>query len=265
MTATVAEQRLKLEPHGHRTRRESSWLAVLDAFHNAGGDLPAEWRSLFQPLIGNGSDLVVVGQLGQSLDGRIATENGHSKYINGDGCLNHLHRLRAVCDAVVVGVGTALHDDPQLTVRRVVGPSPARVVVDPRGRLGASARLFRDDGVRRIVLTAAPVRPDVPEDIEVCHLPAGPNGFSPQVIRDALAETGFRRILVEGGGCTISRFIAAGCLDRLHLLIAPVIIGAGPTGLDLPPILRLDEALRPSAMAHRLGDEVLFDCDLREA
>ena len=92
-------------------------------------------------------DLVVVGQFGQSIDARIATASGHSHYINGADGLAHLHRLRALVDAVVVGVGTALADDPQLTVRRVAGPNPARVVIDPNGRLPPTARLLADDGV----------------------------------------------------------------------------------------------------------------------
>src|SRR5262249_39386848 len=81
--------------------------------------------------------LMAVGQVGQSLDGRVATESGHSHYINGPAGLAHLHRLRALVDAVVVGVGTALTDNPQLTVRRVTGPQPARVVIDSGGRLSA--------------------------------------------------------------------------------------------------------------------------------
>ncbi len=96
--------------------------------------MPQPWAELFGPLRqGTVDDLVVVGQIGQSLDGRIATESGHSKYINGPAGLAHLHRLRALVDAVVVGVGTAIADDPQLTVRRVAGPQPARVVIDPEG------------------------------------------------------------------------------------------------------------------------------------
>ena len=76
--------------------------------------------------------MIAVGQIGQSLDGRIATPTGHSHYINGPAGLDHLHRLRALVDAVLVGVGTAIADDPQLTVRRVAGPNPARVVLDPK-------------------------------------------------------------------------------------------------------------------------------------
>ncbi|MGB8140872.1 MAG: dihydrofolate reductase family protein, partial [Pseudolabrys sp.] len=97
---------------------------------------------------------MVVGQIGQSLDGRIATETGHSKYINGPAGLAHLHRLRALVDGVVVGVGTAIADDPQLTVRRVSGPQPVRVVIDPKGRLSTDARIFAADGVRRLLIVA---------------------------------------------------------------------------------------------------------------
>ena len=96
----------------------------------------AAWDELFGALRkGTVDDLVVVGQIGQSLDGQIATTTGRSHYISGPEGLDHLHRLRSLVDAVVVGVGTAAADDPQLTVRRVTGPSPARVVIDPRGRL----------------------------------------------------------------------------------------------------------------------------------
>ena len=106
--------------------------------------------------------MVVVGQCGQSIDARIATPTGHSHYINGEAGLAHLHRLRALVDAVVVGVGTAIKDDPQLTVRRVAGPSPARVVVDPSGRLPPSARVLAADGIRRLVITGPDARGPAP-------------------------------------------------------------------------------------------------------
>src|SRR5215470_3919154 len=123
-----------------------AWNAVPAAFR-AGAPLPAPWDAVFGPLqSGAVDDLVVVGQIGQSLDGRIATNSGHSHYINGPGGLDHLHRLRALVDAVLIGVRTALVDDPQLTVRRVQGPNPARVILDPRGRLPACARVLAADG-----------------------------------------------------------------------------------------------------------------------
>lgn len=243
---------------------DDGWADVLAAFESDGGQLPEHWQALFQPLLDVSSRPLMVGQLGQSLDGRIATVTGHSKYINGDACLAHLHRLRAVCDAVVVGVGTALFDRPRLTVRRVAGRNPARVVIDPRGRLHDWSSLCTGDA-RCILITGPDVRPEVPDNVEVLRLSISGEGFDPEAIRALLAEQGFRRVLIEGGGATISRFLTNGSLDRLHLLIAPMIIGAGPTGLQLPPIERIDEAIRPRTTIHRLGEEVLIDCDFSGA
>ena len=149
-----------------------SWAAVPELFRSGAVPLPAPWEAVFGPLrAGKADEMVVVGQLGQSLDGRVAAPTGHSHYINGPAGLAHLHRLRALVDAVVIGIGTALADDPQLTVRRVSGPHPVRVVIDPSGRLPASARLLANDGVRRIVLSGSGVRPPLPQGIEIVGLP----------------------------------------------------------------------------------------------
>jgi diaminohydroxyphosphoribosylaminopyrimidine deaminase/5-amino-6-(5-phosphoribosylamino)uracil reductase len=244
------------------SRAEQSWAGIPRTFRT-NGTLPAPWRAIFGPLRkGAVDDLVVVGQFGQSIDARIATAAGHSHYINGAAGLAHLHRLRALVDAVVVGVGTALADDPQLTVRRVAGPNPARVVIDPNGRLPPTAKLLVRDGVRRLVLTSERARLAHRADIEVVRLPLAGGQFAPAAMLAALAARGLRRILIEGGADTVSRFLAAGCLDRLHVVIAPIIIGAGPSSVSLPPIARLDAALRAPMRAHVLGEEVLLDCDL---
>jgi riboflavin-specific deaminase-like protein len=205
---------------------------------------------------------MVVGQIGQSIDGRIATVTGHSKYINGPAGLDHLHRLRALVDAVLVGVRTAIADDPQLTVRRVAGPSPARIVLDPKGRLAPGPRVLADDGVPCLVITAEGAEVPKHPGVEALSLPAPAGEIAPASILRALAARGFRRILIEGGAHTVSRFIAAGCLDRLHVVVAPIILGAGPSGVTLTPIDRVDSALRSPMRAHLLGEEVLFDCDL---
>jgi riboflavin-specific deaminase-like protein len=202
----------------------------------------------------------VVAQLGQSLDGRIATISGESRNISGEPALDHLHRLRAQVDAVIVGAGTIVADDPRLSVRRIFGRSPARIVIDPSGRLGSGWNWLAEDGVRRIVVCAAAIEP--PAGAETILIPACENRISPAAIVDALFALGFRRILVEGGARTIAAFIEEGCLDRLHVLVAPVIIGSGRSGLDLPPEPNLALALRPNATAYLLGHgEVLFDCD----
>jgi diaminohydroxyphosphoribosylaminopyrimidine deaminase / 5-amino-6-(5-phosphoribosylamino)uracil reductase len=243
-----------------------AWGPIPAAFRAADGPLPAPWDALFGPLrTGRVDDLVVVGQLGQTLDGRIATDSGHSHYINGPEGLDHLHRLRALVDAVVIGVGTALADDPQLTVRRVAGPSPARVILDPRGRLRASARVLAVDGVRRLVVTTANAAGGLPDGVEVVPLPAEDGQIAPAAVLGALRARGMHRILIEGGARTVSGFLSAGCLDRLHLVVAPIILGTGRTGLGLAPIERVDHALRPPTRAYPLGEDVLFDCDLSAA
>ena len=240
-----------------------SWATVPDAFRRAGGPLPPPWEELFGPLRQGGADgLVVVGQCGQSIDARIATPTGHSHYINGEAGIVHLHRLRALVDAVVVGVGTAIKDDPLLTVRRVEGPSPARVIIDPSGRIPPSARVLTDDGIRRLVITGPDARGQLPVGVE--RVPIGPHEgqLAPAAIIAALAIRGFRRLLIEGGADTVSRFVAARCLDRLHVVVAPIILGAGRSSLTLPPIDRVDEALPAPMRVHLLGGDVLLDCDL---
>lgn len=217
-----------------------------------------------RPLRGAGATApVVVAQLGQTLDGRIATISGASRYISGREALKHLHRLRAAVDAVVVGVGTVVADDPQLTVRHVDGPSPRRVVIDPRGRMPASARMLRDDAGPVLAICGPGARP--PAGVERLTLAPGPNGsFAPQAVVAALAEIGLRRILVEGGAETLARFLDAGRIDLLHVLVAPMILGSGKPGIQLRPVERLSDALRPPTEVHVLDDgDVLFACDLR--
>lgn len=207
---------------------------------------------------------LVVAQLGQSLDGRIATVTGASKYINGGAALDHLHRLRAQVDAVIVGVGTVVEDDPQLTVRRCAGAHPTRVVIDPHGRAPACAGLFHDRVAP--VLTIAGRDAGGPEGDARIPLCCGPRGFAPADILAALAERGLRRILVEGGAETLARFIDAGAVDLLHVLVAPMILGSGKPGFRLSPIETLDQAMRPQATVHRFEDgDVLFALDLRSA
>jgi riboflavin-specific deaminase-like protein len=242
---------------------DASWALVPATFRCGFGSLPQPWEDIFGPLQrGAVDDLVLVGQCGQSIDARVATSTGHSHYINGEAGLAHLHRLRALVDAVVVGVGTAIADDPQLTVRRVAGPNPARVIVDPNGRVPPTARALAHDDVRRLVITAADAIVRLPPGVEIVPLAADNGELAPAAIVQALAARGFRRILIEGGADTVSRFLVAHCLDRLHVMVAPIILGSGRSSLALPPVARVDQAMRAPMRAHVLGGDVLLDCDL---
>jgi riboflavin-specific deaminase-like protein len=218
---------------------------------------------------------LVVAQLGQSLDGRIATESGHSHYVTGPADIKRLHRLRALVDAVIVGAGTVASDNPRLTVRQVEGANPVRVVLDPDGRLDPHKNVFSDGAARTIVVRRAPesevparrVRPESEGESggrDVLMISAnGRNQFDPAAVLDALRREGYRRVLVEGGGVTVSRFLRAGVVDRLHVTVAPVLIGSGLPALTLDPIDTLDQALRPRCRHFHLGEDILFDLDLR--
>lgn len=218
---------------------------------------------LFLPLCVR-ADLVIA-QAGQSLDGRIATTTGHSHYVTGHGDIERLHRLRALVDAVVVGAGTVVADDPRLTVREAEGENPVRVVLDPRGRIPAGAKVLRDGAAPTLVLGTEP-RPlpaDAPPGVEALALsPDGDAGFEPARILELLRARGLRRVLVEGGGVTVSRFLQAGVLHRLHVTVAPLIIGSGRPAFTLDPVATLDQAIRPRCRHFLLGDDLLFDLDL---
>jgi riboflavin-specific deaminase-like protein len=208
---------------------------------------------------------LVIAQWGQSLDGRIATESGHSHYVTGQADIRRLHRLRALVDAVVVGAGTVAADNPRLTVRAVAGENPARVVLDPDGRLEPHWNVFSDGAARTLVVRRAAhtdAAPSISNDI--LTVPTNSRDeFEPATLVDALRSEGYRRVLVEGGGVTVSRFLRAGVVDRLHVSVAPILIGSGRPALMLEPIETLAQALRPRCRHFHLGEDILFDLELR--
>lgn len=207
---------------------------------------------------------VVIGQLGQTLDGCIATPTGDSKYINSDCGLKQLHKIRREVDAVIVGVGSVNADNPELSVRLCDGDNPTRVIIDPRGRVDIKANLFSDGVSDVLVITAGNIVHPAQGKAEIISLPADDFHIAPSDIIEALHVRGFEKILVEGGNQTLSNFMDAGVLDRLHLIVAPVIMGGGLSGLNLSPIDKLHEALRPEVTLYPLGRDVLFDCNLNK-
>lgn len=227
--------------------------------------------SVFLPLclpVQNPSGTRVIGQLGQSLDGRIATVTGCSRFINGDDGITHLHRIRALCDAVVVGAGTAVTDNPRLTVRRTSGNNPVRVVIDRKRRVPLTHHLFTDGEAPTLHLVAGdydPARqPDTNGTVSTIPCLGDPDSetpVQPEHILRVLQHAGLHKVFIEGGGVTVSSFLNAGLLDRLHVMVAPMIIGSGRPAFSLPEIDQLDEALRPRAQLINLGSDMLFDLD----
>jgi diaminohydroxyphosphoribosylaminopyrimidine deaminase / 5-amino-6-(5-phosphoribosylamino)uracil reductase len=242
------------------------WSLLLDmaAGRNVRCPGPADsgcsFWDLYAPIArGTAGSSFVIAQLGQSLDGRIATVTGHSRYINCPAAIHHLHRVRALVDAVIVGIGTVIADDPQLTVRETAGPNPARVVIDPHFRLPPDAKILTGDGVPIFAVQGGPGERRAPI-VPIIVKPSGGGSLAPADIIAALSAHGLRRLLVEGGAGTVSAFLSAGVVDRFHLSVAPIIIGAGPVGCNLPPIAHLDDAIRPQTTIHHLGRDVLFNC-----
>jgi riboflavin-specific deaminase-like protein len=209
---------------------------------------------------------IVVGHLGQSLDGFIATHAGESQYVTGPENLLHMHRMRALCGAVIVGAGTVAADDPQLTTRHVPGPSPLRVVLDPTRRLGEHYRVFSDDAAATLYVVARSAsRPDERHfgHATLVAVDDREDGVDLPALVQLLRARGCQRIFIEGGGVTVSLFLEASLLDRLQMAIAPLIIGDGRPAIRLPAPSSLADCHRPGYRVFRMGGDILFDCDLR--
>jgi diaminohydroxyphosphoribosylaminopyrimidine deaminase / 5-amino-6-(5-phosphoribosylamino)uracil reductase len=223
----------------------------------------AQMLELCLPLCApHGTNAFVYAHLGQSLDGQIATASGASQYVTSTENLQHMHRLRALADAIVVGAGTVERDDPRLTTRLVPGENPVRVVIDPSLRLPAERHVFRDGQAKTlIVCRAGRPRPARFEPaVELVEIDSSAPELPPRAIVEALQKRGLRRLFVEGGGVTVSRFLAARALHRLHVAVCPLFIGRGRPGVVLPGVDRMEQTLRPSARRFLLGEDVLFDC-----
>lgn len=229
------------------------------------GDLP----EFYAPLAT--ADPLVIAQLGQSLDGFIASRTGDADFVTGVEDRRHLHVLRSLVDAVVVGAATAISDDCRLTVREAPlrGVPPTRVVIDPRARLPRTARLLTEPDAPTLWLVAegheadaAGVVADLGSHVDLFVLPES-RLRAPAALVEALGARGLRRVLVEGGGRLVSAFLAAGALDRLYVTTAPVLIGDGVPGLRFSGVDVLAEALRPPSRRLELGDDVCTELRLR--
>jgi diaminohydroxyphosphoribosylaminopyrimidine deaminase/5-amino-6-(5-phosphoribosylamino)uracil reductase len=209
-----------------------------------------------------------------TLDGKVATRTGDSKWISGEDSRLLAHRWRAERDAVAVGIGTALADDPQLNAR-VPGAvrQPRRVVFDSEGRLPLRSKLVR--GAPALPLTvvvsraASRLRTDALEAAGADVLVAtGEN--EPARVRSALAQLGVEgitSILLEGGPRLAGAFLDAGEVDELRLFVAPVVVGGSHARdpLEGEGVERIAQATRALALdVHRMADDVLFCARLRE-
>lgn len=207
----------------------------------------------------------VVGHLGQSVDAKIATTQGDAFFVTGEENRKHLHRMRALCHAVLVGAETVIADNPQLTTRAVVGPDPIRVVLDPRGRVPSDNTLLSDARTDTWLVHNASVDltmfNDPPHVQRIVMNDAQDRLHLPDVVAQ-LKSRGVMRLFVEGGGVTVSGMMSAHCLNRLQIAVAPVMVGDGRPALQLPAALSMQSAIRPPYKLYRMGEDVLWDFDL---
>ena len=210
----------------------------------------------------------VVLKYAQTLDGRIATRTGDSKWISGEAERRASHGLRAACDAVLVGIGTVMADDPLLTVRLVPGPSPLLVVLDTTLRVPSGANVLGDDAVTLLVTTdrsSAERRRELEgRGVGVRVVAAEPPwGVDLAAALALLRESGVRSLLVEGGAAVITSFLRRRLVDRVVVGIAPTILGAGREAVGDLRVARVADALRLTGRSlHALGDDVLVAGDV---
>ncbi len=248
-----------------QAQAEQNWEALLQGHPEIAQCWPL-YRPLLPPDARPGPDgSFVLGRIAQTLDGRIATSNGASFWISGPDDILHTHRLRALFDAVVVGAGTVQADDPLLTTRLCAGPSPVRVVLDTNRRLLSHHRVFQDGPATLLMVAEDQPGPAGVGRAEVIAVPRSGAGLDLYVVVARLAERGLARVFIEGGGVTVSRFLAAGLLDRLHVTIAPLLLGEGIPAFTLPGCQQPSDGLRLSWQPHRLGADLLLDVALDRA
>ena len=228
------------------------------------------WAMLHRPY--------VLLKAGISLDGRVATATGESKWITGAAARADGHGLRNRLDAILVGVGTVLADDPALTTRDVRGGrDPIRVVVDSRLRTPTNATLLPRNGgsdARTIIATvrgphsrptSARVRSLQARGAEIWALPRAKTGVDLRVLLETLAVAAdVRSVLVEGGASIHGSLLAAKLVDRVRLYVAPVVLGSGPAWANAVPAPTLAAAPRlgtPRLVAH-VGSDVVLEIDV---
>ncbi|HEX2050169.1 MAG TPA: GTP cyclohydrolase II [Actinomycetota bacterium] len=209
----------------------------------------------------------VVVKYAQSMDGRIATATGDSRWISSEEERAVSHALRARCDGIMVGVGTVLSDDPQLTVRLVPGPSPTRVVLDSTLRSPPPSRVF--DGTAPTVVATTEGsderrRADLrARDVAVRVVDAAPDGVDVRAALAMLRRAGLSSLLVEGGQRVITSLLRARCVDRVVVALAPIVLGKGVEGVGDLGIGRVADGISLTNRSVSIaGTDVLVACDV---
>lgn len=261
-----AQEQRRLDAYGWLDRTTITLDPGAERGWKAAGEAPphvlAQMLDLYAPLRTK-QEPFVLAHLGQSVDGFIAGADRRSVSLNDPCNIVHLHRLRALFDVVLVGGATVCADDPKLTTRLVPGDNPVRVVIDWGLRCEPSHGLF-NDGLAPTLLVAASDAPSraYPISTRVLRVKSDRSQARLTDALQLLEAEGLDRVFIEGGGRTVSRALTEGALSRLHVAVAPLIIGDGVPGVRLNQLARFADALRPPCRTFAMGADVLFDFDL---
>ena len=201
---------------------------------------------------------LVIAQIGQSIDGRIALNNGNSHYINNPKSIIYLHCLRSISDAIIVGSNTIKKDDPLLTTRKVKGTNPKRIIIDGSLSLNNKYKIF-NDGNENIIFTKSNknIKLNNSTIIRLKEI-----NFTKNLITQ-IKKLKYKNILVEGGSKTISELINNQYIDILQFMIAPILIGSGINSLNLKEISNLNKAIRPKHNFNELENEIIVNLFLK--
>lgn len=197
---------------------------------------------------------LVIAQIGQSIDGRIALKNGNSHYINNPKSIIYLHCLRSISDAIIVGSNTIKKDNPLLTTRKIKGANPKRIIIDGSLSLNNKYKIF-NDGNENIIFTKSNKK-IILNNSTIIRLKE--KNFTRNLIKQ-LKKLKYKNILVEGGSKTISELINNKYIDILQFMIAPILIGSGINSLNLKEISNLKKAIRPKYNFNVLENEIIVN------
>ena len=197
---------------------------------------------------------LVIAQIGQSIDGRIALNNGNSHYINNPKSIIYLHCLRSISDAIIVGSNTIKKDDPLLTTRKIKGTNPKRIIIDGSLSLNNKYKIF-NDGNENIIFTKSNKNIRL-NNSTIIRLKE--KNFTKNLITQ-IKKLKYKNILVEGGSKTISELINNNYIDILQFMIAPILIGSGINSLNLKEISNLNKAIRPRHNFNELENEIIVN------
>ncbi len=187
----------------------------------------------------------------QSLDGRVATRTGSSKWISSEESLVFAHKLRAINDAVIVGRKTLVTDNPKLTTRMVKGPNPIRIILSASGKLPLNKAVFTDGKSPTFVATLARTVRNSRGEYQVIPVRNGSKGLVIKDLLSRLAIMGIMTVLVEGGSGVLTSFLSQKAADKIFICVAPILIGKGIDAIGDLGIKQLGKAIKLNEVQYK--------------